>query len=115
MILDRVHRVGSENAKKPRPIVAKFHRYSDREVIRKKAYEDDTRQKLKDNNQGVGIQWPKQARDARKAFYTFTKEEEGKGKRVRISGNKLFVNNVLKKKYVDGKVYDASGNSEDEN
>jgi len=109
IILDRVHRVGNERATKPRPIVAKFHRYSDRENIRKTAYADDLKKKLKEDNQGVGIQWPQQTREARKAFYAFTKSEENKGNRVRITGTKLYVNNVLKRKYVNGTVYDANG------
>ena len=105
--LDRVHKIGNERAQKPRPIVAKFHRYADRDMIRNKAYETECKEKLKDDSQGVGIQWPQQTRAARKAFYTYTKEEEAKGKRVRITGNKLYVNNVLKKKYVDGNVCDV--------
>ena len=35
MIIDRAHRLGGPRARKPRPIVVKFHKYSDRELVRK--------------------------------------------------------------------------------
>ena len=107
IILDRTHRLGSSRAQKPRPIVTKFHRYTDRENVRKQANSDDYKARLTADSQGVGIQWPQQLRDARKALFPIAKEIGKQGNRFRITGNKLYVNDVLKMKYVDGKVCDV--------
>lgn len=108
MEIDRAHRLGSTSARKPRPIVVKFHRYLDREMIRIKTIEEETRSKLKDKRLGVGIQTPPELREARKALYPASKQEQDRGNRTRIVGNKLYVNNVLKKKFVDGNIIDCS-------
>ncbi|KAH3734800.1 hypothetical protein DPMN_041248 [Dreissena polymorpha] len=55
--LDRVHRIGKETLGKTRPIVAKFHHYSDRELVRKASIEKN--QYLRALHQGVGIQQTK--------------------------------------------------------
>ena len=47
------------------------------------------------------MQSPQEHREARKALYPLSKREEERGKRTRITGNTLFVNNVPTKKYVD--------------
>lgn len=90
MIFDRVHRVGGESTRKPRPIVAKFHYYNERETIRKKGLDCSTQ--LKTQNQGVGIQRPKAVRDARKNLYGIMKREQSLGKNARFIGDKLFIN-----------------------
>lgn len=98
--------MGSEKARKPRTIVGKFHHYSDRELIRQKAYDNDVRKALKEANMGVGIQRPQQTRGAGKAFYEIMREQERQGNTVNIISNKLTVNNSLYKVYSDGKVCD---------
>jgi hypothetical protein len=45
MTFDRVHRLGPENSKKPRAIVAKFHYYSEREQVRKQSYDKDIKKR----------------------------------------------------------------------
>ncbi|KAH3855872.1 hypothetical protein DPMN_098446 [Dreissena polymorpha] len=55
--LDRVHRIGKETPGKTRPIVAKFHHYSDQELVRKASIEKNT--DLRALHQGVGIQQTK--------------------------------------------------------
>ena len=90
MTFDRVHRVGGESAKKPRPIVAKFHYYNEREIVRKKAIDCSTQ--LKSQNVGVSIQRPKAVRDARKNLYTIMKREQSLGNSTRFIGDKLFIN-----------------------
>jgi len=94
-------------ARKPRPIVGRFRFYADREKVREKSYDDNVKRRLKEIGQGVGIQWPQQVREARKAFFPIIKEERNKGNTVHTNGNKLYVNNTLTKKYINGKVCDA--------
>ena len=43
MVIDRAPRLGSNRARKPRPIVVKFHKYNDRDIVRVKSYVDATR------------------------------------------------------------------------
>ena len=43
MTIDRAHRFGSNRAKKPRPIVVKFHYQSEREQVRQKSYDKDVK------------------------------------------------------------------------
>ena len=51
---DRAHRLGGDNSKKPRPIVVKFHYFSEREKVRLKSYEQDSKDRLKQAKLGVG-------------------------------------------------------------
>ena len=106
MTLDRAHRLGGFRAKKPRPVVVKFHQYSDRETIRMKSREDEIRTSLWGSNLGIGIQMPLQHREARRALTDLAKKESDRGKKTRIVGSKLFVNNKLFKKYSNGHVVD---------
>lgn len=106
MIFDRAHRMGNRTARQPRPIVVKFHKYKDREEVRVKSLENEIKSKLRDQRLGIGIQSPQEHRDARKAFYAISKQEQDRGNRTRIVGNKLLINNVIKYKYVDGNVCD---------
>ena len=59
---DRAHRLGGDNSKKPRPIVVKFHYFSEREKVRLKSYEQDSKDRLKQAKLGVGEQWPSYVR-----------------------------------------------------
>ena len=91
MKFDRVHRVGADTAKKPRPIVAKFHYFKERELVRQKGYEAS--ETLKKDNYGIGIQWPKQVRDARKELYPVMKRLKDNGhQNVKMVRDKLYVN-----------------------
>ena len=90
---DRVHRVGPASAKKPRPIVAKFHYHKQREQIRQKGYAERDTLKLLDL--GVGVQLPKEIRETRKLLYPVMKREEKRGKTVRLVSDRLYINNVL--------------------
>lgn len=106
MRFDRAHRLGSVTARKPRPIVVKFHSHTDRERIRLKSFDDTIKEKMKQLRQGVGIQQPGLIREARKALLPAAKEAQDNRQTTRIVGNKLYVNSILKKKYVNGKVID---------
>ena len=91
IVFDRVHRVGARQMFKPRPIVAKFHYYSDREKVRKTAFDNTTA--LKSSNKGVGIQLPKQVRDTRRALWPIMKREKDLGNMdVKFVGEKLLIN-----------------------
>jgi hypothetical protein len=94
MILDRTHRMGNQNARKPRPIVTCFHYYSDRETVRTRGYQAN--QQLKQQGFGISVQRPKQIRDARKSLYNIMRHERDvKGNRVKFVGDKLFINDIL--------------------
>ena len=90
LTFDRVHHVGYQKANKTRPIVAKFHYYKEREVIRTKSFEKP--EQLKQQNFRVGAQWPQQVRDARKTLYPIMLREKQKGNNVKFVREKLFVN-----------------------
>lgn len=62
MIFDRAHRVGQKSASKIRPIVVKFHYYSEREYVRQKSF--SYTEHLKTVKMAVGVQLPKDVRDA---------------------------------------------------
>ena len=89
--LDRAHRLGNRVIpNKPRPIIAKFHYYNDREQVRTAAFrlKDD----LKRENFRVGIQLPKEWREARKQLYPAMQAERNKGNNTKFIGEKLYVN-----------------------
>ena len=96
ILLDRAHRLGNKIIpNKPRPIIVKFHYYKDREQVRTAA--QHMKEDLKKANLGVGIQLPKEWRDARKQLYPVMQSEKSKGNNVRFIGEKLFINGQLYK------------------
>ena len=89
MLFDRAHRVGQKSAT-TRPIVVKFHYYSDREKVRQASF--NYANELKTANFGVGAQLPKGIRDARKPLYPIMKKAKDEGKDVKFIGKKLYIN-----------------------
>lgn len=89
LTIDRAHRVGGRS-NKPRPIVMKFHYFSEREAVRNRSIEYSAA--LKAENRGIGIQLPKSVRDARKSLYGPMKAAKDAGKHVRFVGKKLLIN-----------------------
>ena len=87
--LDRAHRMGKKRTGTIRPIVAKFHRYGDREKVRTKGYEK--REDLKIKKLSVRAQWPKEIMDKRKPLYSVFKREKELGKEVKFVKDKLFI------------------------
>ena len=61
LMLDRVHRVGVKKRNAHRPIVAKFHYFTEREAVRKTSYE--WAETLKHHYVCVGMQRPQQVRE----------------------------------------------------
>ena len=93
MVFDRVHRIGPKGNRGTRPIVAKFHRYNDRETVRQKSFDTEIKAEMTKRNIGVGVQWPQQIREARKALHPLAKEAESRREKTRMVGNKLYINN----------------------
>ena len=87
----RVHRVGPYERQfdTPRPIVAKFERFKDREIVRMAAPKT-----LKGKPYGVREQFPKAVEGKRRLLYPeMKKAKNNKGNKVRLVRDKLFVNN----------------------
>lgn len=87
---DRVHRLGRYDMYKkyPRPIIAKFERYRDKETVRKAAP-----QSLFGKRYGVREQFPPEIEEKRKVLYPEAKKARGnKNNVVRLVRDKLFVN-----------------------
>jgi sRNA-binding carbon storage regulator CsrA len=93
MIFDRAHRLGSETGRSsPRPIIVKLHYYQERETVRKTSI--NVRDELKRLNIGVGVQLPKEWREARKELYPIMQAEKRKGNSVKFVGERLLINGV---------------------
>ena len=89
---DRVHRLGKYDKDQtyPRAIIAKFHRFRDREKVRLAAPEA-----LKGTDFGVREQFPIEIENKRKALYPVMKAARvNKNNKVRLVRDKLFINNV---------------------
>jgi DNA repair ATPase RecN len=91
--IDRSHRLGkpthpSIRRTKPRPIVAKFNFFQDREFIRKNA------RKLKGTRIGISEQFPEEIEAIRRNLYPEMKKAKFAAKRVRLTRDKLFIDGV---------------------
>ena len=85
--IERAHRIGEKRDDgKPRPIVAKFLRYQDKEYIRKSAY------LLKGTKIGIADQFPREIAEARKKLYPVMKRAKNEGNTVKLIKDKLFIN-----------------------
>ena len=90
---DRVHRLGRYNRKnvRPRPIVAKFTFYKDRELVRLTAP-----QALGGTRFGVSEQYPTEIEEKRKPLYEVArKAREIESNKVRLVRDKLYINDKL--------------------
>ena len=88
--LDRVHRMGRYRPEQsfPRPIVAKFERYKDKELVRSAAPKT-----LVGKPYGVNEQFPAEIENKRKLLYPEAKKaRRNKNNKVRFIRDKLFVN-----------------------
>jgi hypothetical protein len=85
--IDRSHRIGKRKAgnQKPRPIVAKFNYYQDREFVRINA------KKLKVTKSGISKQFPEEIESVRKAQYPELKKAKEEGKKAIIIKDKLII------------------------
>ena len=79
--LMRCHRLGTYNPNKQRPIVAKFLRYTEKELVKKTGYE-----KLRKTGFGVSDQYPQEINDRRKLLVPVMKKiKEEKGQTVKAA------------------------------
>lgn len=72
--------------------------------MRQKSFDTEIKAEMTKRNIGVGVQWPQQIREARKALHPLAKEAESRREKTRMVGNKLYINNELRHKYVNGNV-----------
>ena len=94
MVFDRVHMLRYRACRHAQPVVVKFEQYTDRERVRQKYTDPSVKCALKDLNIGIGVQTPQEYRDAKKAL---CKEEQDRGNSPRVFGNKMYINDNLKK------------------
>ena len=93
MVLDRVHRIG--RAKVPasiRPIVAKFHKYSDSEEVREAGY--NRKDALQIRKLSVKPQLPNDLVQKRKSLSTVYEKAKTEGKNQKFVMEKLFMDGV---------------------
>ncbi|XP_046562682.1 uncharacterized protein LOC124271574 [Haliotis rubra] len=74
------------NRTRPRPIVAKFTEFKDREIIRQSAYKH-----LKGTSCYINEQFPKEIEDRRKQLYPVRREAARSGDKVRLVVDKLYI------------------------
>ena len=89
---DRAHRIGKNDSQQsfPRPIVAKFHSFQEREMVRWAAPAA-----LRGTRYGVREQFPAEIESVRKTLYPVMKAAKAnKNNKVRLVRDKLFINNV---------------------
>ena len=88
---DRVHRLGRyrRNQVRPRPIIAKFHEYRAKEMVKMRA--PDT---LKHTNYGVREQYPDEYERRKKVLYPKMKSAKANpDNKVRLVKDTLYINN----------------------
>ena len=88
----RVHRLGAYHRDtqdtNPRPIIAKFEKFKDREFVRSRA-----RETLRGKRFGIREQFPREIEEKRKLLYPVAKEARQNKDKVRMIRDKLFINN----------------------
>ena len=104
---NRVHRLGRHDPSKkyPRPIIAKFERYNNKEYMRQAAPDA-----LINTGYGVREQYPYEIEEKRKMLYPIAKKSrQDKDNKVRLVRDKLYINGQEVK--VDGNRHDKSSKS----
>ncbi|XP_052225400.1 uncharacterized protein LOC127840939 [Dreissena polymorpha] len=88
--LERVHRIGVRQSgnQPPRPIVAKFSLFKDRESVRKSSWN------LKGTNYYVSEQFPKDVADRRRSLMPAFRKARADGKKAWLSYDKLYIDGV---------------------
>lgn len=92
---DRVHRLGRYKRRNayPRPIIAKFHSYKSKEMVKQKAPSA-----LRNTNFGVREQYPDEYEKRRKVLYpTMKSAKQNSDNKVRMVRDTLYINNDMYK------------------
>ena len=93
---DRVHRLGKRKRQRnnPRPIVAKFENYTDRETVRKAGMDLNSNP---DSKMKVREQFPREIEERRKTLYPvmYRMKNQNPNTRVNLVRDKLYVNGNL--------------------
>ena len=93
IVFDRIHRIGRPNytpGANPRPVVARFERYKDREVIREAAKNLNAKR----NGYSIREQYPPEMEAKRRVLYPVMRQmQQNPPNRVALVRDKLFVNN----------------------
>lgn len=87
--IDRAHRIGRRNRQnggKPRPIVVKFHKFSEKETVKKASFN------LRGSGFSISDQYPKEIADKRRQLLPILKREKDKGNTIRLVFDKLYIN-----------------------
>lgn len=88
----RVHRLGTKRDGKHRPIIARFLRFPEREMVMRNAF------KLKGTAQAIMEDFPKEIIEARRKLIPMLKDAKRQGKRANFSKlmpDKLVINGVI--------------------
>ena len=83
--IERAHRLGGWKPRQTRPLVAKFLRFKEKEVIKQAAPK-----KLVNTKFGVNDQFPKEIKDKRRLLIPLMKDEKRKQKRANLIVDKLY-------------------------
>ena len=88
---ERVHRVGKPSASggKPRPLIAKFTLYRDKEFVLSKA------KNLRGTDFAIARDFPKEIADERGRLVPFSKDAKDNGQVAKLTYNKLYINGQL--------------------
>ena len=99
---DRVHRMGAQrdDRQRPRPMVAKFTYYKDKDLVRKAGFEN-----LKGTKFYINEQFPKEIEDRRRRLYPVRRAAYQAGDKATLSVDKLYINGRL---YVPGEPVPSS-------
>ena len=103
IIFDRVHRLGRlkhDPQNNPRPIVAKFEKYTDREYIRKAGIDLNKRR----NGYSIREQFPPEIEERRKLLYPVMRRY------MENDENKVYL--VRDKLYINGQLYDPNADQQ---
>ena len=101
IIFDRIHRIVRKENQGPGyipPIVAKFHRYSEREQVRELGYA--MRDALRATNMSVKPQIPVEVLEKSKPLHSVFKKAKNDGARIKFVLDKLYKMNSNGRKYV---------------
>lgn len=85
----RVHRLGKQSDNRPRPIIAKFEHFQQKELVKSKGKE------LKGTTFRLNDQYPREINERRKILYPILKENRKNNKRASLVVDRLYIDGQL--------------------